>query len=271
MPNRFFFWGRVAALLLLGLFHCAVSALPLEHEQRRLLMATDNAVKEARWDDAAGYLSRLEALGDQQVLEYHYLRGRVMAQQGKALEAKASLETFVMGADVESERYREALALITRLESQPVTPVAAEPVALIEPARPDTAGKAQSVAKGSGSQGLLEQVNQQLEQLAYRTGKVVRLDQLPVVQYVFGFGGAGELTVRESRLAGTGIPESVIRTLSVYGVSPVIRLNCQAQEQGCWLYDPRDGSRWLQVTGRVSDAELLARRIGQLIRSIQTP
>ncbi|MDX5299439.1 MAG: hypothetical protein LPK85_10885, partial [Gammaproteobacteria bacterium] len=102
-------WGLLQAV--------PAQALPPEHEMRRLTQAADQAVAEGRWDMAADYLIRLDALNVEPEPEYYYLRGMVMYHAGQVAEARAAFEAFVVRTEPSTPRYRDALNMITQVEA----------------------------------------------------------------------------------------------------------------------------------------------------------
>jgi hypothetical protein len=53
----------------------------------------------------------------------------------------------------------------------------------------------------------------------------------------------------------------------VFGVNPQVRWDCQSDT--CWIYDPRNGERLMQLAGNADRASEIARNLGRLIRTLQ--
>lgn len=254
-------WGLLQAV--------PAQALPPEHEMRRLTQAADQAVAEGRWDMAADYLIRLDALNVEPEPEYYYLRGMVMYHAGQVAEARAAFEAFVVRTEPSTPRYRDALNMITQVEAlQARQAQQPEPVARIE--------AASSVGSAPGESGmarslnvLLEDVNTRLAHLAYWEGRVVRGDQAPTLRYQLALGKAGELIWREQRGGSTSLTSS--QSMRVFGVRPQVRFDCAADADACWVYDPRDDARWFKLAPRPAEVAQLATALGQLIRQAQRP
>lgn len=102
----------LASLLMTG----QVAALESEHEIRRLMLATEEAVSGENWGEAGEYLNRLQQLEGQKPADYFYFRGRVMLEAGHFNEARAALEKYVSQAGAEGKHYKDALKLITSVE-----------------------------------------------------------------------------------------------------------------------------------------------------------
>ena len=102
----------LASLLMAG----QVSALEPEHETRRLMLATEEAVSSESWGEAGEYLNRLQQLEGEKPANYFYFRGRVMLESDHYNEAQAALEKYVSLAGSEGEHYTDALKLITNVE-----------------------------------------------------------------------------------------------------------------------------------------------------------
>ena len=81
----------LASLLMAG----QVSALEPEHETRRLMLATEEAVSAESWGEAGEYLNRLQQLEGEKPANYFYFRGRVMLESDHYNEAQAALEKYV--------------------------------------------------------------------------------------------------------------------------------------------------------------------------------
>ena len=136
----------LASLMMAG----QVSALEPEHETRRLMLATEEAVSAESWGEAGEYLNRLQQLEGGKPANYFYFRGRVMLESDHYNEAQAALEKYVSLAGSEGEHYTDALKLITNVEKARQQEGAnstnngagdPDPVAIIEPASEQSLGK----------------------------------------------------------------------------------------------------------------------------------
>ncbi|WP_165856713.1 hypothetical protein [Marinobacter sp. JSM 1782161] len=263
------------------LFAQLAYALPPEHETRRLMIAVEKAVADEKWGEAGEYLNRLQSLETPKPAEYAFYRGRVMFEAGHLNEAMSALETYVTQVGAEGEHYTEALELITAVEQtrneQGDVAAAAQsqgdPVATIEPAAGDAIRDLQRLYLADTPQQALERhANSLLSQNAWRNnnGRVIRADESPDVQYRVQAGN-GELQVQETRRLGDGRSEVISTRLSVYGINPLLRWDCPDDGRTCWIYDPRDGSRWLKLGGQPDTTQALARTLGDLIRRLQSP
>ena len=71
---------------------------------------------------------------------------------------------------------------------------------------------------------------------------------------------------------GGGTDGTTVRrtlSLSVFGVNPQLRWDCEPVVGACWVYDPRDGSRLFQLAENRDQARDIARTLGRLIRNLQ--
>ncbi|TNE96053.1 MAG: hypothetical protein EP328_08805, partial [Gammaproteobacteria bacterium] len=102
----------LTTLFLAGQAH----ALAPEHETRRLMLATEDAVSTEKWNEAAEYLNRLQMLEGEKPADYYYYRGRVMFQANHLNEAQSALEQYVGLAGTDGSHYQESLKLITDIE-----------------------------------------------------------------------------------------------------------------------------------------------------------
>lgn len=263
------------------LFTQLAYGLPPEHETRRLMLAVEQAVENQNWGEAGEYLNRLQALQTPKPNDYAFFRGRVMYEAGHLNEATAALENYVTQAGSEGEHYKESLELITAIEQarkkqgavSQASKVKGEPVATIEPAGGNSVQDLQRLYLAKTPVEALERhANSLLSQNAWRAGseKIVRADGEPDVQYRISTA-AGELQVQETRRVDDGRSEVVANKLPVYGINPLLNWDCLPGERTCFIYDPRDGSRWMKLGGQASATEELARTLGDLIRRLQSP
>ncbi|WP_148862289.1 hypothetical protein [Marinobacter fonticola] len=260
--------------------------LPPEHETRRLMLAVQQAVENQKWGEAGEYLNRLQTLETKKPDDYAFYRGRVMYEAGHLNEAMAALDGYVTQAGSEGEHYTQALELITTIEQSRKKQGTAsqskgngEPVATIEPASGDSVKDLQRLYLADTPLEALERhANSLLSQNAWRAGsdkragndKIVRTDGEPDVQYRV-IAKSGELQVQETRKVAEGRSEVVSNGFPVYGLNPLLDWDCVPVERTCFIYDPRDGSRWIKLGGQETTTEELARTLGDLIRRLQSP
>ena len=267
--------GALAALLLAG----PALALAPEHETRRLMLATEQAVESDSWGEAAEYLNRLQQLEGEKPTDYYFYRGRVMLESSHLNEAQSALETYVSQAGAEGAHYQESLQFITSIEKtrkqNALAPQPAgerEQVAVIEPAGD---GRVESLRKlylaESDSEALTLHLNSLLELAGWRRDQaLVRLDRPADVEYRIGTQG-DEVQVQEIRRAEDGRILRSTEPMSVFGINPQVEWRCEVTVSTCWVYDPRDGSRLLQLAENRERVEEIAETLGQLIRSLQAP
>ena len=104
-------------LVVCALLHAgSAMALPVEHEIRRLMLATEQALAAENWDDASEYLGRLQQLDGERPVDFYFFRGRMMQKSELLDEAQASLEAYVTRAGKEGQYYTQALERITEVE-----------------------------------------------------------------------------------------------------------------------------------------------------------
>ena len=264
------------ALLYAG---CAL-ALPAEHEIRRLMLATEQALANESWNDASEYLGRLQQLDGERPVDFHYFRGRVMQKSDLLNEAQASFEVYVTRAGKEGQYYQQALERITEMEKlrkdraraaftvDEPAPTEAK-IATIEAAAPQSPTDLKKLyLADSEEQALLIHLNSTLALAGWREDKTsVQLQRPADIRYQV-----------ESRQKGLYIQqikreqESLLRQgqqIDVYGISPLVNWDCEPALATCWVYDPRDGSRLFQLGFNREQAEDVARTLGRLIRNLQ--
>jgi len=254
-------------------------ALAPEHETRRLMLATEEAVVAENWGEAAEYLNRLQKLEGEKPADYFFYRGRVMLQSGHLNEAQSALETYVSRAGTEGAHYQESLQLITSIEKTrkqnalaPQNAGESEQVAVIEPAGE---GRIESLRKlylaDSDREALTLHINSLLELAGWRRDQaVVRLDRPADVEYRVGTQ-EDQIQVQEIRRPEDGRILRSTEQMSACGINPRVEWRCEAAVSTCWVYDPRDGSRLLQLAENRERAQEIAETLGQLIRSLQAP
>ena len=274
--GRCFALGAVLASVLLA---GPALALAPEHETRRLMLATEEAVVAENWGEAAEYLNRLRQLEGEKPADYFFYRGRVMLQSGHLNEAQSALETYVSRAGTEGAHYQESLQLITSIEKTrkqnalaPQNAGESEQVAVIEPAGE---GRIESLRKlylaDSDREALTLHINSLLELAGWRRDQaVVRLDRPADVEYRVGTQ-EDQIQIQEIRRAEDGRILRSAEQMSVFGINPRVEWRCEAAVSTCWVYDPRDGSRLLQLAENRERTQEIAETLGQLIRSLQAP
>lgn len=262
------------------LVESAQAALPPEHETQRLMLAVEQAVMDDRWGDAGEYLNRLQGLDTIKPADYPFYRGLVMQQAGHLNEATAALDEYVTSAGAEGEHYKEALNLITRIEQDRKSSgggeqgiVEIQPLASIKPAAKNNVAALEKLYLTNSPQDALQQhANSLLELNAWTDGnsKIIRPDAEPDLQYRVT-SGTGELQVQETETTDKGRSRVVSEAIPVYGINPLLKWDCPDNGRTCWIYDPRDGSRWLKLGANTDVTAELASTLGDLIRRLQAP
>ncbi|MCK7545752.1 hypothetical protein MLC59_16445 [Marinobacter bryozoorum] len=275
VPGR----APVAGLVLAGALLVSsgsAAALPPEHEIQRLMLAVEESVEGENWGQAAEYLNRLQRIEGDKPPEHLYYRGEVMARSRHYNEALSALENYVAGTGADGEHYTEALKLITRIEQERSSQsggadnAADEPVAEIAPAGETGAGDQATVAGDASTGALVNRLNRLFDQAGWsRDARLIREGSRPDILYQVS-ANSGELSFRESRQEGDRRQLGTI-TLPVYGISPMIEWSCENATESCWIYDPRDNSRFLRLGNDRDKADQLASTLGQLIRRLQRP
>jgi hypothetical protein len=256
-----------------------VNALEPEHEIRRLMLATEEAVTGENWGEAGEYLNRLQQLEGEKPADYFYFRGRVMLESGHFNESRAALERYVSLAGGEGEHYSDALKLITRVEKTRKKQGAlasnsgqqkSEPVAIIEPAGEGTLEKLKQLYLAeSDSEALVIHANTLLDSTGWRADqRIVRLDQPADIAYKLDRRN-DLISIQESRREDNGRVVRTTESLGVFGVNPQVEWNCESSTASCWIYDPRDRSRLMKLSQDRERAQEIARTLGRLIKIMQ--
>ncbi len=254
-------------------------ALAPEHEIRRLMLATEEAVATERWGDASEYLNRLQKMEGEKPADYYYYRGRAMLQAGHLNEARSALEAYVTRAGAEGTHYQQTLKLITEIEKANRASATAladgsgqvrEPVAVIEPAGGETlTSLRQLYLASSDREALTIHLNALLDATGWRRDKaVVRLDRPADIRYRVSASN-GNLNIQEITRNPDETTVQTSMSLAVFGINPQPRWDCEPAVGACWIYDPRDGSRLFQLAHSRNQVNDIALTLGRLIRNLQ--
>ena len=266
-------------LLSAALFMGEASALEAEHEVRRLMLATETAVKSENWGEASEYLNRLQQMESEKPADYLYYRGSVMLESGHFNEARSALEGYVSKVGSEGEHYTDALEMITRVEKtrnseksgiERSTAVDSEPVAVIEPAGEASLSNLRELyLADSDTEALVLHLNALLDNAGWRPDeRVKRLDRPADLTYQVNRMN-DSLNIQEARRETGGRVTRSTESLNVFGVNPAVDWSCEPAASACWIYDPRDGSRLMRLAEEHGKAAEIARTLGKLIRNMQ--
>ncbi|WP_254774263.1 hypothetical protein [Marinobacter sp. AC-23] len=254
------------------------AALAPEHETRRLMLATEEAVTAENWGEASEYLNRLQHLDVEKPADYHYYRGRVMLQSSHFNEAQAALEAYVTKAGAEGDHYQNALKLITEIErarkEKAVAPQVGDEakIAVIEPAGDRRVASLRKLyLADTDREALVLHLNSLLGVAGWRQDQaIVRLDQPADIEYRLT-SGSDAISIQEiKRDSSSGVTRKTAQ-IPVFGVNPQVEWGCETAVAACWVYDPRDGSRLFQLSPNRSQTEEIAQTLGKLIRNLQAP
>ncbi|MBS3805653.1 MAG: hypothetical protein KGY54_13985, partial [Oleiphilaceae bacterium] len=182
---------QIPGLWVLLFFFSHAQALTPEHETRRLMLATEEAIEEEQWQQASEYLNRLQGLGTDKPPAYLYYRGKVMLETGFEAKALAALENYIEEAGEEGQYYTDTLKMITRIEQQGAAAAQSaednqgEQVAVIEPAGTGTLkGLKQLYLADSDAQALEVHLNTLLGLAGwYRDARIVKAGAVPDIHY----------------------------------------------------------------------------------------
>lgn len=273
--------GAFAVVLAAMVFSTSTYALAPEHESHRLMLATEQAVKDANWNEASEYLNKLQKLDVKKPDAYQYYRGRVMFESGLLNEARSALEAYVKQSGAEGQYYNQSLELITRIEQtkrqqaeQPQASKSGKPVAMIEPAGKKPVQRLEELyLVDSPIKALTLHLNSLLELDGWRRDpKVIVAGSKPDIGYQVSTQ-AGVINLQESRRDLDGADQFRLTTqaIKVYGVNPDVNWKCVAGDQACWVYDPRDDSRLMRLAPDPDQAKEVAETLGRLIKAMQQP
>lgn len=254
------------------------AALAPEHETRRLMLATEEAVATENWGEASEYLTRLQLLDAAKPVDYHYYRGQIMLQSSHFNEAQSALEAYVTKAGVEGNHYQSALKLITGIERARKEKAQAPQIgdeariAVIEPAGGTPASSLRKLyLADTDREALVLHLNSLLGIAGWRQDQtVVRLDRPADIEYRLS-SGDDAISIQEIKRDGSGGAVRKTVQVPVFGINPQVEWGCETAVAACWVYDPRDGSRLLQLSPNRGQAKEVAQTLGKLIRNLQAP
>lgn len=256
------------------------SALAPEHEMRRLMLATEEAVTAEHWGEAGEYLNRLQSLEGKKPVDYFYYRGRVMSHAAHLNEAQAALEAYVDQAGAEGKHYEEALNLITSVEktrkSQALAPPSGDSeagkIAVIEPAGDQKIASLRKLyLADTDKEALTLHLNSLLGLAGWRQDRAIVQGDLPAdTEYRINTAN-NTINVQEIQRSSEGKIVRKTEAIPVFGINPQVEWGCEAAVTTCWVYDPRNGSRLLQLSFDRNRAQEIASTLGQLIRNLQVP
>lgn len=281
MLNNTFRGGFACGLILVSLLAAGrAHALAPEHEVRRLMLATEEAVAAEQWGEAGEYLNRLQTLDASKPADYLFFRGRVMYQSSHFNEARSALERYISEVGSKGDHYRDALQLLTAVEKARKESASSaqsggngedQPVAVIEPAGNETlASLRQLYLANSDSEALVMHVNSLLDLAGWRESQnVLMLDTPPDISYRVAVTG-DRIQIQESRRTSGNRIDKKTESIEVFGVNPQVRWDCEPTANACWIYDPRNGSRLMQLANESQRAAKIASNLGRLIRTLQT-
>lgn len=268
---------RALLLVLTLLCSAMVSAaetLPPKDEMHRLMLAAEQAVKASQWENASRFLTQLQSLKVDKPVEYLFLRGQIMYHDQQYDEASSALRQYVLKAGDKGKHYDRALELITAIDEAQRKQAQSSPektVATIKPAGTDEIKKLEKLYLTDNPQtALLTYINGQLSQYAWRgKGKIIRMDSHHGVRYSLSASGNGKLMVRTTTFNASGDAVVTFDSMDVFGINPMVKSGCESTGQTCWIYDPRDGSRWLRLGPDADAAADIAHAITNLLRVMQ--
>ncbi len=266
----------LASALLAG----QASALAPEHEVRRLMLATEEAVATENWGEAGEYLNRIQSLKGSKPADYFYYRGWVMYQAAHLNEAQSALEEYVGKAGTEGSHYQEALKLITAVEkarkSRALAPkngdTEAAKIAVIEPAGDRKLASLRKLYLAStDKEALTLHLNSLLGISGWRQDRtIIQADKPADIEYRISTAN-NTINVQEVRRTTEDRIVRKTEAIPVFGINPQVEWDCETAVAACWVYDPRNGSRLMQLALDRDRTQDIASTLGQLIRSLQTP
>ncbi|MGO1502758.1 MAG: hypothetical protein ACTHWH_15910, partial [Marinobacter sp.] len=178
----------------------------------------------------------------------------------------------------EGSHYQGALKLITEIErarkENAQTPQAGDDskIAVIEPAGDKGVASLRKLyLADSDREALVLHINSLLGVAGWRQDQeIVHLDQPADIEYRLS-NGSDAINIQEIRRNDSGGVTRKTSQIPVFGVNPQVEWGCEQAVAACWLYDPRDGSRLLQLSPNRNQAEEIAQTLGKLIRNLQAP
>ncbi len=264
---------RVVLLsMLIGIAQAA--SLAPEHELQRLLIVAKESINSADFNTTRTVLDKIEALGIDPGADYHYYLGQLEANTGNLQAASDAFINYVNAAGSEGQYYQTSLRMITQLERQQE---AAKPQAPPEDISDLLVGEGDQylsqlrqlyLAKDDIS-ALIEHINGLLAANVYVPGRIRYVGSKEGIVYKITTNAQQELVVQESDYLDERPDHNLFR-ISVYGVDPYLRSECDFNQRRCWLNHPIERqNHWITIADNQEALTELAKAMTQLIRRLQ--
>lgn len=251
-------------------------ALKPSIEADRLLIAAEEAFDENDRASAAEHLQAARNLGIALPVEFNFLYGKLLFQQGNPNDARRYLEQYVNREGDQGRYYRDALSLITKSQGQRrASSTPSNSSGKAEITRADGSGSyvdhiQQLYASNNAASALTTHLNNLLKFYAYGSDQRIIASSRSGTpsRHKIQYSGRGEIISFNKIGASANNPFTEDR-FSVFGVNPHISFECRASTSSCWLYHPITKQRWLQIVRNEDAALEISKAMSRLIKDLQ--
>ena len=251
-------------------------ALPKEIEIDRLLLGVETSVSEQQWDKANTRLIAVKALDDELPAAFYYYRGKVSIELNDNQSAKEALEYYLEQEGREGEFYRASLELLNEIEEAEVfqkterTRQSMSSQLVIEDSEHKKyIQKLKSLYLVDQGRDALElHINTLLSNHRYIPGRYRDTRKWLGSKYQIQVRG-GDVSILEKRANKDGGYSLNQDSISVYGVIPYLKTQCDIVGDQCWVNHPETGQQWLELEYDSDAVSSVAEAFSHLIRYMQ--
>lgn len=250
----------------------SASALSPEFEADRLLLLSEEAINHNRFASAQQSLNEIDKLKLTPPIKYYYLRGLVLANENRSLEAIGALEQYVESSGKNAEYYYAALSLISEQKDKLLSPTSSE----------NMEGKKAELnwsTHDSQADSYSHQIKYLYQTKDVRSALVMHINNILETyttadtglahnRYNIGVSNQGKLTTTTKSIE-QNVEQVLSDTTVVYGIDPYIQHSCAAAAKRCTLFHPVTKQPWLQISDDQQAARELSKALAELIKILQ--
>ena len=253
-------------------------ALKPSIEADRLLIAAEEAFDHNDRQGAAKHLQAARDLGVALPVEFNFLYGKLLFQEGKPVEARRYLEQYVNREGDQGRYYRDALSLITKAQGQRQAAAAqvasrsqgkAE-ISRVNDGKPYVDHIQELYAADNAASALIIHLNNLLKFYAFGNDeRVIATTRAGTPsRHKIQYSSRGEI-ISFNKIGYSEKNPFTEDRFSVFGVNPHITYECRSITSSCWVYHPVTRQKWLQIVRNEDAALEISKALSQLIRNLQ--
>jgi hypothetical protein len=266
---------RTASCLVLVLVSSAcfaVTDLPKEHEQERLMLLLDSSISSEDWEKAGATIEKLQELDAELMHRFYYFQALYLKHSGQNQKAVSALTKYVVDAGKEGKYYRDALVLINELEDSVESAKSQVAPASSASLTGQNEGYVQALQAlyltSDPKAALLQQINAVLSAHPYRNSRVQGKGAATGIEYRVSIDGPMLMVQERSYMTDT--PLLTLDKLKVLGVDPFLEYSCEGKSTQCVIYHPsKPQEEWIVIANDSMAASELVEAFSHLIRLMQ--